>query len=527
MGRIINNNDRKTLLSGALSMGIATIIVKILSVLYKIPMLNTLGEEGMGYFNTAYTIYSFFYIVCTAGVPKAITILLSSAKERGEDDEYKGVLRTAFSLFLIIGLLLSLAFLALASLIARSVGSPRSVYSMIVIAPSLVIVALTGVLRGYLSSVGRLGSISVSQILEGVAKLCLGLLLSRYSVEIGLGAPMCAAVAIVGIDLGALVAMLYMFIIYKKEKANEKTKQKLNLSEFKEYSKSIFSISIPITITSAVMSISSIIDLFMIMSRLKATGYSEVASAALYGNYTTLAVPMFNLCISLITPLSIAYLPRLASCFARGNKEAYFSTMRSFCTVTMLAAAFLFSVVAFFPRQVLYFIFGDNGYSLGAELLSRLAPSVPIYSLLIVVNTSLEARGRVKIPLISMLIGSIIKIPVEYLLLSNADVNISGAAYSTNITYLTALVISIVFAIKYSAFRLRDAFSGAAYLGCAVLGALVLNTLYTGSIWHAESRLETILLIPLFLICYTVLSISVIASGYLFGKKCQIAQKKV
>lgn len=527
MSASINNNDRKSLLSGVFAMGIATILVKILSVLYKIPMLNILGEEGMGYFNTAYTIYGFFYIVCTAGVPKAITILLSSARERGEHREYSNTLKSAFVLFLGIGFILSVAFLVLSGSIARCIGSPNSVYSMMVIAPSLIIVSVTGVLRGYLSAVGRLGSISVSQILEGVFKLCAGLLLSQYSSQLGLDIPMCGAIAILGVDLGALVAMLYMLIAYKKENKEYNIGQKLLFDDFKRHTKSIFSISIPITVTSAIMSISSIIDLFMIMSRLSSLGYSEGLCARLYGNYTTLAVPMFNLCVSLITPLSIAYLPKLTSCFVRGCESKFTREVSSFSNLTMLFSALLFAVVCFFPKQSLYFIFGENGYVLGGELLSSLSISVMVYSALIVVNTALEAKRYVKIPLISMLIGCLFKIPVEYLLLSKPEINIFGAVYSTNLTYAIALLISTCLAIRKRALLGRNLLLGVGYYGVAILSGVMSSMLYDRFNFSAENRLDTILILLLLLLLYAFLSVFITFVGYLFTKKQHIAQKTV
>lgn len=526
MSRSINNNVGKGVLSGVFAMGVATILVKVLSVLYKIPMLNILGEEGMGYFNTAYTIYSFFYIVCTAGVPKAIMILLSGARERGEHREYESILKSAFRLFLFIGFSLFIIFLLLAGVIAKCIGSPNSVFSMMVIAPSLIVVSVTGVLRGYLSSLGRLGTISVSQILEGIFKLSLGLLLSHYSLELGLSIPMCGAVAILGVDLGALVAMLYMFIVYKKENKEYNIGQKLSLTDFRRCSKSIFSISIPITVTSAVMSASSIIDLFMIMSRLGTLGYSEQTCATLYGNYTTLAVPMFNLCISLITPLSIAYLPRLTSHFVRGREEGFSKTVSIFSDLTMMLASFLYAVICFLPRQSLYFIFGDKGYILGGELLSSLAISVITYSYLIVVNTALEARGRVRIPLVSMLIGCIIKIPVEYFLLSKPEINLFGAVYSTNLTYIIALLISSLFAIKYGGVRARDAVRAGGFFGVATLAGISAVAIYSRLNLSVENRLHTLIALSLLLVLYVILSSIIVIFEYLFGKEWQIAQKK-
>jgi stage V sporulation protein B len=519
------SNERKNILTGVVAMGIATVVVKILSVLYKIPMLNTLGEEGMGYFNTAYTIYSFFFIVCTAGVPKAVMILLSRAREKGDNGEYNKILKVAFYLFLIIGTVGCILFLFFAGLISNAIGSQSSVYSMLMIAPSLVIVAVTGVLRGYLSSVGRLGSISVSQILEGTLKLCIGLVLSRYSLNIGLSTPLCAAMAIVGVDAGALVAMIYMLIVYKKENKGYKSRQKLKINDFKLHTKSIFSISIPITVTSAVMSVSSIIDLFMIISRLKSIGYSEQLCTGLYGNYTTLVVPMFNFCIALISPLAIAYLPKLASSFARGDEGKYSEALSSFSQITMFSASFLYAPLAYFPKQVLYFIFGENGYEVGAEMLSGLAVSVLSYSLLIVVNTSLEARGYVRAPLLSMAIGCAVKIPVEFLLLSMPELNIMGAVYSTNITYIIALAVSLCYALRTRAYKVRFAMDAARCIVASILSSSLVIGVYSLLHCRAESRLHTLILIPVLLLIYLVISLLSLVLRYVFKRNRQFAQK--
>ena len=88
------NNPKNQFLKGAASLSLAALMVKILGVAYKIPLSHILGDDGMGYFNTAYTVYTFFFLICTAGVPKAITILVTE-KVANSDNSIASLIKTA------------------------------------------------------------------------------------------------------------------------------------------------------------------------------------------------------------------------------------------------------------------------------------------------------------------------------------------------------------------------------------------------------------------------------------------------
>ena len=88
-------NLPKELVGGTFSLAVSTIIVKILGLIYKIPLSSILGDEGMGYFNSAYTVYAFFYLLCSAGVPKAVMILVSEANARGKGINERTILKIA------------------------------------------------------------------------------------------------------------------------------------------------------------------------------------------------------------------------------------------------------------------------------------------------------------------------------------------------------------------------------------------------------------------------------------------------
>lgn len=439
----VNTSNR--LISGAFSLTLSTIIVKLLGLIYKIPLSNILGDEGMGYFNSAYTVYAFFYLICTAGVPKAVTILVTEAKAKGRAAEESAIVRVAMVAFLSLGALFTVALAALANPLAELIGNSKSAATMIAIAPSIVIVSLAGVVRGYLGADMRLLDIAVSQVIEGVGKLALGLVFAIYASRKEFGLEMISAMTILGVSVGALLGLVYLFICAKNLKKTENVEQnfKIDTTRAKILGR-ILSISIPITLSAAVMSMTNLIDLGLIMRGLLSLGYTESEASALYGNYTTLAVPMFNLVIAVITPISIAFTPVFARAGVEGNGLLLSDSLNMAMRLTSVVSAPMLVGMMVFSEEILSLLFSNSEIGAGAVLLCLLAPAILFASLLTVVNSALEAGGQVRAPIVSMLLGGGCKILVSYLLISNVEFGIGGAPLGTVICYAVALISSII-----------------------------------------------------------------------------------
>lgn len=432
-----------SVIGGTLSLTLSTVIVKLLGVMYKIPLAHILGEEGMGYFNSAYTVYAFFYLICTAGVPKAVMILISDARVNGDRYEPEGIIRVALRLFLILGVLITTLFILLAAPLANLIGNDESRLTMISIAPSIVFISLAGVIRGYLSADMRFLTIATSQITEGAGKLALGLIFAIIGVRAGLPLPIVSAMTILGVTFGALFGFLHLALAAKirgeKEKKNRPKKNR-------EVIRKIFRISVPITVSAAIMSITNIIDLSIIMNRLTAIGYSESEATALYGNYTTLVTPMFNLAIAVITPVSTAFLPVFTRARAKNDVTTLEKSLLGSLQLSGFIAAPVMAVMMAFSKEILTLLFGDIGVNTGAPLLTLLSPAIFFMSVLLIVNSLLEAMGALRVPMISMGVGSIGKAVVSALLLSNPNFAISGAPIGTLVSYALALSVSLVIA---------------------------------------------------------------------------------
>jgi len=302
-------SKKTSIVSSALILTLSTIIVKVIGLVYKIPLSYLLTDEGMSYFNSAYTVYTFFFIICTAGVPKAISILISDVKVRASLNEENKIYKTALISFSIIGVLSSTILFVFSPYIAKYVGNSGIIPSLITISPSLAFVAASGVIRGYFNGRMDMLPIALSEIISGVFKLVFGILFAIIASKLEADLITISSATILGTSLGSIASCVYL-ICYKNRHYKNKENVLLHKCIFSfSILKKIFIIVIPLMAASAVGSMSNIIDLFVINKRLREIGYSELQANTIFGNYTTNVIPMLNLVSALIAPFSAVLLP--------------------------------------------------------------------------------------------------------------------------------------------------------------------------------------------------------------------------
>ncbi len=432
-------------IGGTLSLTISALIVKLLGLVYKIPLSYILTDEGLGFFNSAYTVYSFFYLISVAGVPKAVTIIMSDADVRGVYGEKKKIYKTALTAFFLIGLLLSMALALFSGKISNFIGNPKATAAMIVVAPSILFTAISGVVRGFLCAEMKFSHVAISQIIDAVLRCVCGTLFAIFASSQNMPMYSIAAFTILGSTVAVTVSTIYLLAVSKNHNAEQKTWQKPKVSFKKsDILKKIFRISIPITLGAAAMSMTNLIDLALIMRRLISIGYTASGASALYGNYTTLVVPMIGLAGALISPISVSITPLLASAHSSSNKKSFVSHL----DYAMRLCAFISVPMAvgmmFYGREALFLIFDDYAAEIAAPLLSIAATGIIFTSSVTIVNTALEASGIVKAPIYTTLIGATFKLLLSYYLIGRADVGISGAPIGTVFSYGIILILGII-----------------------------------------------------------------------------------
>ena len=438
-------NKLDKLTKGAFVLTAATLAVKLLGLIYKIPLSYILSAEGLGYFNTAYTVYSLFYVISVSGVPKAMSILVPS--EEGNEKGYS-LYKAAHRAFLMIGAGLSLFLLIFSFSASKIIGSPDAAFSLIAIAPSILFTAALGVMRGYLNAILCHNEIAVSHVLEALVKLVFGIALSYIGVKLSLDVKYSAALGIFGVTLGSLITYIYLLICIKSRKTGETTGQ----SAAKCVLKRVLRISFPIAISAFVMSISGLIDLFLVIRRLTDTGLSSEEATAIFGSYTTFVVPMVTLANAMISPVAISFIPFITAAYKnKDSSELSLHIKRSYKMCAFISVPIFFGL-SFFSYDVLSFLFSDGSAGECAELLSFSAPGVLLITFFTVTATNLEACGALKAPIFAVLLGSASKIIIGYFLIGG-ECGIFGASAGTVICYLVASMVALVyFRIKIGSF---------------------------------------------------------------------------
>ena len=430
------------LVSGALALTVSVFAVKAIGYLYKLPLSFILGDEGMGYFNSAYSVFSFFYMLSLGGVPRAVAVCTADSRYRYGMQAAQKILDVSLKIFLAIGMSFALLLMLFSDFFAEAIGNSSARFSLLCIAPSLSFVAAAGVLRGYLNGVGKLKCVAVAEVLDGVSKFVTGLMLAAFASHRGENAYIVSAYTILGVSIGAFIGALFMYICSKTVKREEKTKQKCECGESgSAILRKIFKIAAPLTLSSAIIGATNIIDLGMIMKRLVSIGFSEVEAVSLYGNFTTLVIPLLNLASAFVSPFATAAMPHITKHRTLGNSDEYYRLIEQIIFLTSFFISPIAIIYLLFSDDVLLILFKDSSAVIAAPMLSMASASVLFSAILIMTNTILESSGHFRVPLFSMGAGAGAKTLSAYILIGR--IGIYGAPISTVICYFTAAVISI------------------------------------------------------------------------------------
>ena len=430
----------KNIVNGALSLTVAAFFVKIVGVLYKIPLMYIIGEEGMGYFNTAYVIYGFFYILCSGGIPKAITCIISEAESRDRENTDYLIYKKALRLLSVFALIIFASYLILSPLISKLIGNTRALATMIAISPTIFFVTVSGVIRGYLCSRKKLLPVSLAQVLEAVFKLVLGLIMARVGMAFSLRLELVSAMSVLGITIGSVASFVLLYIWAENTNKSKKAGQSFITKENLTYK--ILKIALPITIGTSILNVGNIFDASIILRGLTGSGFSIEEANIIYGNFSTLAVPMLNLVISLVTPLTVTLLPELIN--VKGNTVQFSEKIDKVVFLTTFIVAPCSAVFLIYSFDLLDVLFSSSAAANGFDMLCALSFGTLFLSLLNVFNTALEAKGRFYAPIISLSAVTATKLIFSYIFTAKTDLGYLGVPIGSTASYLVGLFISLI-----------------------------------------------------------------------------------
>ena len=300
----MSNQKKQSFLGGAAILAAAVAVVKLIGFFYKIPLNNILDEAGKTYFQTAYEIYNVLLTVSTAGLPLAISKLTSEAHAQGRENEKRKLFRTAIWLFFVLGVVGSALMFFGAGQLAAFQNNSMAYWPIKALAPAVFCVCLLACMRGYTQGQGNMTPTAVSQVLEALCKLGIGLPLAWYLLSLGRGMDIGAAGAILGVTVGTALSMCFLIIYLGTHRDRSRA---LDVPESSgTLMKKVLAIGIPITLSNSAMSIITIIDTKVILGRLQnGLGLTEVAASALKGQYSY-AMDMVNMVAFFVYPVTMS-----------------------------------------------------------------------------------------------------------------------------------------------------------------------------------------------------------------------------
>ena len=429
-----NDSSQKRFLSGVTVLTLSTVIVKVIGLVYKIPMMQILGAEGMGYFNAAYELYTLFFVVATAGLPVAVSILISESVVRGRLRNAKKIYRVSFALFFGLGLVGALIMSCFSRRLAFLVGSPLANYCILLIAPTVFFIAVASAVRGFFQGNQNMVPTAISQVIEALGKLFLGVFMAVWASKQGYPSHKVAAFAVVGLVAGSAVSMLYLLLARARSRQQYGTLvTDLQTESATTILSRLLLLAIPVTVSSALSGLTRIVDMTVLMRRLTERGVAPSVATSVFGSYSTMAVPIYHLPSSLIAGLAMALVPSLAAAAERGDRERekrLTDVAFRLCAWIAIPCAMGMSV---FSRQILSLLFHgqEEAVSVAAPLLSALGLSVLSACFLSVTISILQARKRVLFSIASMAVGTVVKVVSAYVLIGSRRIGVMGAPLST------------------------------------------------------------------------------------------------
>lgn len=476
-------------LRGAVVLGAAAVAVKVIGAGFKIPLMNLLGGAGMGDFMSAYTIFNPIYSLAIAGLPVAVSKMVSEAAALGRYREMRKIMRVSVLLFICTGLLGSGLMLWGAPLFARWIENPGSALAIAAMGPAVLFCCLLSAVRGYYQGLGNMRPTALSQVLEALVKLVCGLLFAHLAiaeaaeqyvatgqifgqpaegpVQAQLLATQYGAVgAVLGVVASTAASTLFLWG-YRWLRGDGIPRARLKESPAPAAGRSILrrmvQIAVPVCLAAAVTHLTSMIDLISIMNRLTSglqrdaatllagytglipQGYDQGQIAKfLFGSYNGIAVTLFNIVPAFTGTLGISVLPAVSAAWALRNRAAVQRNVESALRVTALAAlpaGFGLTALAE-PICLLLYAGTPQEALIAAPLLRTMGAGVVLVAMTGPVNSMLQAVGNVSAPVKLLFLGGAVKLAVNYLLVGIPSVNLHGAPVGTILCYGVILLCS-------------------------------------------------------------------------------------
>ena len=443
---------------GSFVLMIAAVIAKVAGLIFRIPLTNILGGVGMGYYSSAYTVYTPVYAICAGSITPAITQYISYKSANKDKDSLIAIRNRSLWIFGSVGFVVSSLMMGLSGIIAeRIVGNDDAKYAIAAIAPCVFVEAVTAVYRGYFEGQMNMTPTAISQVTEAITRVIFGLGFAYIFADREL--PVVAGAVVWGVTLSNVASLVYLII------KSGKGESASSVIDCKGAVKTITSLMVPIALASLASSLMNWADLTCIVIGLQnalkenpalySQKYSEVINSGvsldrlpnfLYGTLTGLSFTVFTLVPSLCGVLGRSALPTISHDYASGNMDSVRKEIKRMILITVYISLPAGLGISAMADKILSILFSSRAVEVqvATEPLRILGLSAVFLCVSSTAFAMLQAVGRQDLPLKITVAGAVIKLAGNILLIPLPSLELSGAAISTAVSYGVMGICAVV-----------------------------------------------------------------------------------
>ena len=470
-------SKKQNFLQGAVLLAMATAIVKVIGAFYKIPLNMIIGEQGFGYFNTAYNIYAVLLMISTAGLPIAMSRLISQAHAVGNYNQVRRVYATSRGIFLGLGVVSTALMMIFAHQLAAFQKQPDAWAAIFCLGPCALLMCIMSTFRGFFQGQGNMRPTSNSQILEAVFKLFVGLALAWLIMKQTGSVGLAAGGAILGVTVSCLVSSVYLYAqlrpAYRAMPTGGGETKSVGAT-----AKELLAIAVPITIGSAGLQVLTLVETNLYMGQLLTAGGMSQETADITKGIYDMCFTVFNMPCAFMVPITTSVLPAITALITTKNFDGAKATEESAARITGLISLPCAVGLSILAAPVIGLLGGYTGENLqlAGKILAVLGVNIFFYATIQYTNVVLQSHGYAHIPVINTLLCGGMKLIVVYVLVGNPQIGILGAPIGMALCYLCIGLLNLIAIAKVVPHKprilrnlLRPAVS-AIVMGIAVFG---------------------------------------------------------
>ena len=464
----------ETFLRGAFILTVAGMFVKVLGSVSRIFISRVLGGEGVGLYQMAYPIYLLIISISSAGIPVAISILISERLALGDVRGAHKTFRLSLSMMVVTGIFFSLLLYFGANWLVQSeiVRDSRAYWSLVVLTPAVFFATILASFRGYFQGFHRMTPTAVSQIVEQflrvVTMIGFSYFLLSYGLEYG------AAGAAFGASPGAFVGLLVLLFFYFRQKREEKKAENILPEQpgqelrTGQIAKKLLKLAIPVSLANIMVPLVSSIDALIVPMRLEAAGFAIKEATTLFGYLTGMALPLVMMATIPTASLALSIVPAVSEAYVLKDKVVLLERINFGMRLTGIIVVPCFLGMFVLSKPISSLLYATTEAS---SCIAIMSVSIFFLGLHQVTTAVLQGLNRAMIAMVNMVVSALVKVVFAWIFTASPLWHIAGAAWASVLDFALAASLNLFFLYKYAGFVLDFTSLGKIFVAGIVMGA--------------------------------------------------------